>query len=121
MAPEKVVLAEKFTLISKHWDPKIIGALNGQHVKLVKFKGPFVWHHHDAEDELFFVVSGSFTMHFLNRSIDVREGELIIVPRGIEHCPEAQEEVQVMLFEPASTVNTGSTPGEKTVAEPEWI
>jgi mannose-6-phosphate isomerase-like protein (cupin superfamily) len=121
MAVEKIALAEKFRLFSTHWDPKIVGALNGQHVKLVKFKGPFVWHHHDAEDELFFVVRGSFTMHFRDRSVELREGELIIVPRGVEHCPEAGEEVHVMLFEPASTVNTGNAPGDKTVMEPVWI
>ena len=121
MKEEKVTLAEKFALFTTHWDPKIVGALNGQHVKLVKFKGPFVWHHHDAEDELFLVVRGSFTMHFRDGSVELREGELIIVPRGVEHCPDAEEEVQVLLFEPASTVNTGSTPGEKTVSEPEWI
>ena len=121
MSIAKVILAEKFALFTTHWDPKIVGALNGQHVKLVKFRGRFVWHQHDAEDELFLVVRGSFTMHFRDRSVDLREGELIIVPRGVEHCPEATEEVQVLLFEPASTVNTGSAPGEKTVDEPEWI
>ncbi len=121
MRVEKVTLAEKFALFTTHWDPKIVGALNGQHVKLVKFQGPFVWHHHDAEDELFLVVRGSFTMQFRDRSVELREGELIIVPRGVEHCPDAKEEVQVLLFEPAATVNTGSTPGEKTVNEPEWI
>jgi len=118
---DKVNLAEKFSAFSKHWDPKIIGALNGHHVKLVKFKGSFVWHHHDSEDELFLVVHGSFTMHFRDRSVTLSEGELIIVPRGIEHCPEAREEVQVLLFEPASTVNTGSAPGAMTVGAPEWI
>jgi mannose-6-phosphate isomerase-like protein (cupin superfamily) len=121
MGVEKISLAEKFAAFSKHWDPKIIGALNGQHVKLVKFKGPFVWHHHDTEDELFLVVRGGFTMHFRDRSVGLIEGELIIVPRGIEHCPEAQDEVQVLLFEPASTVNTGSTLGAQTVQAPEWI
>jgi len=118
---EKISLAEKFAAFSKHWDPKIIGALNGQHVKLVKFKGSFVWHHHDNEDELFLVIRGDFTMHFLERSVTLSEGELIIVPRGIEHRPEAPDEVQVLLFEPASTVNTGSTPGVLTVQAPEWI
>jgi mannose-6-phosphate isomerase-like protein (cupin superfamily) len=117
----RINLAEKFSKIAKHWDPKIIGALNGQHVKLVKFKGPFVWHHHDTEDKLFLVVRGGFTMHFRDRSVALNEGELIIVPRGVEHCPEAQDEVQVLLFEPASTVNTGSTPGALTVEASEWI
>jgi mannose-6-phosphate isomerase-like protein (cupin superfamily) len=99
MSVDKITPADKFALFSTHWDPKIIGALNGQHVKLVKFKGPFVWHHHENEDELFLVVRGSFTMHFRDRSVELREGELIIVPRGIEHRPEAAEEVQVLLFQ----------------------
>ena len=121
MGLDKVNLAEKFAKLSKHWDPKIVGALNGQHVKLVKFKGFFVWHHHDNEDELFLVVRGAFTMHFRDRSVALREGELIIVPRGIEHRPEAQDEVHVLLFEPASTINTGSAPGALTVEAPEWV
>lgn len=121
MAVEKVNLDEKFSKISTPWDPKIVGALNGQHVKLVKFQGAFVWHHHDEEDELFLVVQGSFTMQFRDREVELHEGELIIVPRGVDHRPEAQEEVHVLLFEPASTVNTGNSPGLMTVAEPEWI
>jgi mannose-6-phosphate isomerase-like protein (cupin superfamily) len=118
---EKVNLAEKFAAFSQQWNPKIVGALNGQHVKLVKFEGSFVWHRHDHEDELFLVVRGGFTMHFRERSVALSEGELIIVPRGIEHRPEAQDEVQVLLFEPASTINTGSAPGALTVEAPEWI
>ena len=118
---EVINLVEKFSRLSKHWDPKIIGALNGQHVKLVKFKGLFVWHHHENEDELFLVVRGSFTMHFRGRSVLVSEGELIIVPRTVEHCPEAVEEVHVLLFEPASTVSTGSAPGDRTIEAPGWI
>lgn len=121
MAAEKVNLAKKFSMISGYWDPKIVGALNGQHVKLVKFRGSFVWHHHDTEDELFLVVQGSFRMRFRDRLVDVHEGELIIVPRGVDHLPEAQDEVHVLLFEPASTVNTGSSPGTMTVDSPEWI
>lgn len=121
MTVDKVNIAEKFVMFSKYWDPKIVGSLNGQHVKLVKFKGPFVWHHHDVEDEMFFVVKGSFTMHLRDRSVGIREGEFIIVPRGVDHKPEAESEVHVMLFEPASTVNTGNAPGEKTIASPEWI
>ncbi len=117
----KVNLAEKFSRFSTHWDPKIVGALNGQHVKLVKFRGAFVWHHHEAEDELFLVVRGSFMMHLRDRSVTLNEGELIIIPRGVEHRPEAQEEVHVLLFEPASTVNTGSSPGAMTVEKPVWI
>ncbi len=121
MNVQKINLSEKFALFSKHWEPKIVGSLNGQQVKLVKFQGSFVWHHHDTEDELFLVVRGGFTMHFRDKDVEVHEGELIVVPRGVEHCPEAKEEVHVLLFEPATTVNTGSSPGEKTVEEPEWI
>lgn len=126
--PEKINLADKFALFSAHWSPKIVAALNGQHVKLVKFRGEFVWHHHEHEDELFLVVRGSFRMEFrdsaegrASRSVDLHEGELLVVPRGVEHRPVADEEVSVLLFEPAATVNTGSNPGEKTVAAPEWL
>src|SRR3954469_17189724 len=105
---DKVNLKEKLLLFSEHWRPKIVGELNGQHVKLVKFQGPFVWHHHEAEDELFLVVSGRFRMEFRDRSFWLEEGELLIVPRGVEHRPVAEEEVHVLLFEPASTVNTGN-------------
>jgi len=114
-------LTEKLALFSAHWSPKVVAALNGQHVKLVKFRGPFVWHHHAHEDELFLVVHGSFRMEFRDRTVELREGEMIVVPRGVEHRPVADEEVSVLLFEPASTVNTGSNPGDKTVAELEWI
>jgi mannose-6-phosphate isomerase-like protein (cupin superfamily) len=117
----RINLAEKLALFTSHWDPKIVGALNGQHVKLVKFKGAFVWHEHDEEDELFLVVRGRFDMEFRDRTVSLAEGELLIVPRGVEHRPVAQDEVHVLLFEPASTVNTGSAPGGRTVAEPEWI
>ena len=112
---EKINLAEKFSLFSEYWNPKIVGELNGQHVKLVKFKGPFVWHHHELEDELFYVVKGSFDMEFRDKTETINEGEFIIVPRGIEHRPNAKEEVEVMLFEPASTLNTGNTENEKTI------
>jgi mannose-6-phosphate isomerase-like protein (cupin superfamily) len=117
----KVNLAEKLSLFASHWDPKIVGSLNGQHVKLVKFQGAFVWHQHDGEDELFLVVRGRFDMEFRDRTVTLREGEFLIVPRGVEHRPVAREEVHVLLFEPASTVNTGNAPGGRTVAEPEWI
>ena len=113
-----VNLAQKLASFSSHWDPKIVGELNGQHVKLVKLLGDFVWHSHEAEDELFFVVSGSFDMLFRDRTVTVREGEFLIVPRGIEHCPSAPTEAHVLLFEPASTVNTGTAGGERTVATP---
>ena len=116
-----VNLAEKLSLVSSHWDPKIVGELNGQHVKLVKFQGPFVWHQHENEDELFLVVKGSFQMEFRDRTFPVREGEFIIVPRGTEHRPVAEHEVHVLLFEPASTLNTGDTQGALTVERPERI
>lgn len=120
-APDKINLADKFSRFSAHWSPKIVAALNGQHVKLVKFRGEFVWHQHENEDELFLVVRGKFRMDFRDKSVDLHEGELLVVPRGVEHRPVADEEVSVLLFEPAATVNTGSNPGEKTVAAPEWI
>jgi len=111
----KINLSEKFELFSEYWSPKVVGELNGQQVKLVKFKGPFVWHHHEAEDELFYVVKGSFDMEFRDRTVTINEGEFIIVPKGIEHRPNAHEEVQVLLFEPASTLNTGNTENERTL------
>lgn len=118
---QKVNLTEKFALFTEHWSPKIAGELNGQQVKLVKFKGEFVLHHHEQEDELFYVVKGSFDMHFTDKVVTINEGEFIIVPRGTEHKPVAAEEVQVLLFEPASTLNTGNTANEKTVNHLESI
>lgn len=112
---DKVNLAEKLARVNEYWSPKIVGELNGQQVKLVKFIGEFVWHHHDQEDELFYVVKGSFRMEFRDRSVDVAAGEFLIVPRGVEHRPVAEHEVEVMLFEPASTLNTGNVRNERTV------
>ena len=114
---EKVNLAEKLSLFGDHWSPKIVGELNGQRVKLVKLQGEFVWHHHEEEDELFLVVEGGFRMEFLDREVWLEEGEFIVVPRGVEHRPVADEEVSVLLFEPASTLNTGNVKDEMTVAE----
>ena len=114
---DKINLAEKFSLFHDHFSPKVVGELNGQQVKLVKFKGEFVWHHHDHEDELFYVLKGSFDMHMRDRIVTVNEGEFIIMPRGVEHKPVANEEVEIMLFEPASTLNTGNVVNEKTVKE----
>jgi mannose-6-phosphate isomerase-like protein (cupin superfamily) len=111
---EKINLSQKFSQISEYWDPRIAGELNGQLVKLVKFNGEFVWHSHEQEDELFYVVKGSFTMELRDRSIDIREGEMLVVPKGVEHRPVAVEEVWVMLFEPASTLNTGNVENEMT-------
>ena len=119
---QKINLQEKLDGFSDHWSPKIVAELNGQHVKLVKFRGEFVWHQHEHEAELFLVVRGSFEMHFRDRVVGLREGEMIVVPRGVEHRPVAAEEVSVLLFEPASTVNTGSArDSDKTVTRPDWI
>jgi len=110
----KVNVHQKLTLFSDHFSPKIVGELNGQHVKLVKLKGEFVWHKHDREDELFFVLKGSLTMEFRDRTEIVGENEFIVVPRGVEHKPVAHQEVSVMLFEPATTLNTGDAKSELT-------
>ena len=118
---QKINLTEKLSKFSRHWSPKVIAELNGQHVKLVKFCGEFVWHHHEHEDELFLVVRGGFRIEFRDRTVELREGEMIVVPRGVEHRPVADGEVSVLLFEPAATVNTGSAGGALTVAHPEWI
>ena len=116
-----VNLKERLSRFSTHWDPKIVAELNGQHVKLVKFQGPFVWHSHEAEDELFLVLEGAFTMEFRDRSVPVHQGELLVVPRGTEHRPVASREVHVLLFEPAATLNTGNAAGPFTVLEPERL
>ena len=110
----KVNLAEKLAAFDDHWNPRIVGELNGQQVKLVKFLGPFTWHHHDAEDELFLVVRGRFRMEYRDRHEWIEQGEFLIVPRGVEHRPVADEEVEVLLFEPASTLNTGNVRNELT-------
>jgi len=117
----KVNLRDKLSSFSAHWNPKIVGELNGQQVKLVKFLGEFVWHHHDNEDELFLVVNGRFTMQFRDRDIALEAGEFLIVPRGVEHRPVAAQEVHVLLFEPATTLNTGNVVSERTVAAPARI
>lgn len=118
---DKINLLEKFELFSEYWSPKIIGELNGQQVKLVKFKGEFVFHHHDNEDESFMVVKGKFKMEYLDKTVEINEGEIVIVPRSVEHKPVAEEEVWVMLFEPASTLNTGNVVNEKTKTQLETI
>ena len=117
----KINLAQKLALFDAHWQPKIVAELNGQHVKLVKFKGAFVWHRHEAEDELFLVLRGRFRMEFRDRYVWLEEGELLIVPRGIEHRPVAEEEAQVLLFEPVSTLNTGDVRNERTIETLERI
>lgn len=118
---EKVNLLQKASLFNDHWNPRIVGELNGQHVKLVKFKGEFVWHRHDEEDEAFLVVKGRFVMELRSGNVELNEGEMLIVPKGVEHRPVAAEEVTVMLFEPAGTVNTGGTEDTRTRKELEKI
>lgn len=118
---EKVSIAQKLSLFSDHWNPRIVGELNGQHVKLVKFKGAFVWHKHDHEDELFYVLEGSFNMELRDRTVEIKQHEFFIVPRGVEHRPVANEEVSVMLFEPAATLNTGDADSELTRRQLESI
>lgn len=122
MSIEKVNIHEKLDQFSDHWNPRIVGALNGQHVKLVKAQGAFDWHSHEHEDEMFMVVKGSFEMHLRDRIIPISEGEFLIIPKGTEHRPVAPQEVQVMLFEPASTVNTGDKPdSDFTQRKVDWI
>jgi len=111
---DKVNIDEKLSLFSEHWDPKIVGELNGQYVKLVKFKGEFVWHKHDNEDEMFYVLKGRFNMEYRNKTVMINENEFVIVPKGVEHRPVAPEEVSVMLFEPITILNTGDTRNEFT-------
>lgn len=111
---DKVNLAQKFSRITSHWEPKVAAELNGQQVKLVKFLGPFDWHHHENEDEMFLVVRGEFDMELRDRVVTVREGEFLVVPRGVEHRPNARSEVEVLLFEPATTLNTGNVRTART-------
>ena len=118
---EVVNLAEKFRQFHDHWSPRVVGELNGQEVKLAKFQGEFSWHHHDDEDELFLVVVGRLTMRFRDRDVEIGPGEFLIVPRGVEHCPVAEQEVHVLLFEPATTLNTGNVRNDRTVDAPERI
>jgi mannose-6-phosphate isomerase-like protein (cupin superfamily) len=121
----KVNLREKLSLINDQWNPRIAGELNGQYLKLVKFTGPFTWHHHETEDEMFLVVKGRFRMEFREdgreQEVWLEEGEFLVVPHGIEHRPVADEEAHVLLFEPASTLNTGNVDNELTRPRLEWI
>lgn len=121
MAIEKVNITEKLSLFTEYWSPKIVGALNGQHVKLVKFKGEFVWHRHEQEDELFFVVAGVLQIAFRDKTVTLHPGEFIVVPKGVEHKPIADNEVAVMLFEPATTLNTGDVENDFTKKDLECI
>ena len=122
MEIQKINIKEKLGLFSDHWNPRIVGELNGQQVRLAKFQGEFVWHKHDNEDELFLVLEGSFKMELRDKTIEINKGDFIIIPKGVEHKPSAEKEVQIMLFEPASTLNTGNIPeSERTKKNLEWI
>lgn len=118
MTPQKGNLAEKFAAFGDHFSPKVVAELNGQHMKLVKFRGEFIWHHHEHEDEMFLVHRGRFRMEFRDRVVALGQGDFIVVPRGVEHRPVADDEVEIILFEPAGTLNTGNVVDERTVAEP---
>ncbi len=114
---DKVNIAQKFATFSDHWSPKIAGDLNDSYVKLAKLKGEFIWHQHDNEDELFLVIKGRLLLKFRDREVWLDEGEFLIVPKGVEHCPVAEEEVHIMLLEPKTTLNTGNVQNERTVAD----
>ncbi len=118
---EKVNLSDKLSRFSDHWHPKIVGELNGQQVKLAKLRGEFVWHSHKHEDELFLVIKGHLVIKLRDGEIELDPGEFVIIPRGVEHQPVADEEVHVLLFEPASTLNTGTLRNERTVEQLDWI
>ncbi len=117
----KVNLAQKFSMFQDYWSPKIVGELNDSYVKLVKLKGEFVWHHHDTEDELFLVIKGRLLIKLRDQDIYLEEGEFVIIPRGIEHLPIAEEEAQVLLLEPKTTLNTGNIGNKRTVVDLERI
>jgi mannose-6-phosphate isomerase-like protein (cupin superfamily) len=114
---DKINIAQKLASFTEHWSPKIVGELNGQYVKVVKFQGAFDWHHHEHEDELFWVIAGAFDLEYRDRTVRLGPGELAIVPRGVEHRPVAREECHVVLFEPATTLNTGNVETERTRRE----
>ena len=117
---DKVNLVQKFSLFQEYWSPKIAGELNDSYLKLVKLKGEFVWHQHENEDELFLVVKGKLLIKLRDRDLVLEEGEFVVIPRGVEHCPFAEDEVHVLLLEPKSTVNTGNVRNERTVSD-QWI
>ncbi len=114
MAPQKINISDKFSLFSDHWNPRVVGELNGQHIKLAKLHGEFVWHKHEEEDEMFLVISGTLKIEFRDKTVEINPNEFIIVPRGVEHKPVAEKEVSIMLFEPITTVNTGNIKGDLT-------
>jgi len=120
VAIQKVTLDKKFNLFSEQWKPKIIAELNDSHVKIAKLKGEFVWHHHEKEDEMFLVLKGTLTIKLRDQDITLKQGELVVIPKGVEHKPVADDEVQLMMIEPKTTLNTGNVQNERT-ALPEWI
>jgi len=120
-AIDKVNLDDKLARFQEYWSPRIVGEVNDAHVKLVKLKGEFVWHHHEAEDELFLVIKGQLTIKLRDRDINLQAGEFVIIPRGVEHLPIAEEETHVLLLEPKTTLNTGNLNNERTVEQPERL
>jgi mannose-6-phosphate isomerase-like protein (cupin superfamily) len=121
MSVEAINLREKLARIDALWSPRIVGQVNDTHIKLARIRGEFEWHHHENEDELFLVVSGRFIMQFRDREVWLQEGEMLVVPRGVEHRPVAPEECHILMVEPAGTINTGNVVSDRTVASPEWI
>lgn len=113
---DKININEKLSLFTEYWSPKIIGEVNDSHVKLAKFKGDFVWHTHENEDEMFYVLKGKLTIKFEEKDVQINEGECIVIPKGVAHMPVAPEEVHIMLIEPKTTLNTGDVVNEKTVS-----
>ena len=120
MKPEVVNIKNKFSLFAEQWSPKIIGEMNDSYVKIARLQGKFVWHHHEHEDEMFLIIQGSLTIRLRERDLVVNEGEFVIIPRGVEHMPVAEEEVHLMMLEPKTTVNTGNVESDRTV-EADWI
>ena len=118
---DKVSISDKLKLVNEYWKPRVVGELNDSYVKVAKLKGEFLWHHHENEDELFWVIKGTLIIKFRDKDIVISEGELLVVPRGVEHMPVAEEEVQVILIEPVSTLNTGNVISERTVESPDKI
>jgi mannose-6-phosphate isomerase-like protein (cupin superfamily) len=121
MTIDVINLTQKFSLIDQHWDPKIIAQLNDYHLKIAKIQGEFVWHSHPETDEVFFVVEGSLTIHLRNGDLNLEHGELCVIPQGVEHKPAAESECQILLVEPAGTINTGDAGGERTKTDTDWI
>lgn len=121
MEPVVINLNQKFQKISRHWDPKLIAELNGQAVKLAKIKGEYVWHHHQNEDEMFLVIFGNLIIKLPDKELLLQPGEMVVIPKGIEHCPQAEEECHILMFEPVSTINTGNIINEHTNQNPQKI